>query len=289
MIIFEHCVEILAYLFIVHVPETTLHIFTFSQTATFLIVAILSSLILLRTAKGISFIKVFFPVTLFVTVQEFSEKTLPTACPIIFLLVLLLTADISSNTKLDFSPLSINAETVNSSKILHALLLVFGVIQTRFINNSISFLALGGGFAILAAWKAGSIMRNDQFKELMMRIYFLLSMDHLVMALCSFVTLPLVLRFLMPVVVSQFLFELYTLKRKKPKLEELYSQEKYFELSFSVCKYLNDGKFSRQIEEEICSLAEDRNVGQMEFMKEQEKNNLIYEKLVGLLTRVKSF
>jgi hypothetical protein len=73
MIIFEQCVEILAYLFIVHVPETTLHIFTFSQTATFFFVAILSFLILLRTAKGISFIKVFFPVTLFVTVQEFSE------------------------------------------------------------------------------------------------------------------------------------------------------------------------------------------------------------------------
>lgn len=237
--IYEHCVEFLSYLFILNDPQTVTAFFPYSNKTALLLIIILSTLIIVRIYTGISFIKAFYPVTLFVTMHGLSSDTLTVVCPILLLLTILVVGDVLSNTKLDFSPLSITAETINSTKLIHVLLIIFGVLQRILFNNAVSLIALGVGFALLAVLKASSIVSNESLKEILIRCYLLLSINHWTRAVSGWVTLPLFFQFLVPLVISQLLFQLYELKRARPTLDELYSQERFFELSLIVCNYWN--------------------------------------------------
>lgn len=109
MVIFEICAECLEYLFIVNAPEQIFSVFAFTQTAAISIIIALVTLITIRISSGISFVKLFYPLTFFILISTLSKQTIFIACLIAMLLLLLIAADILSNTKLDFSPLSINA------------------------------------------------------------------------------------------------------------------------------------------------------------------------------------
>ena len=72
-------------------------------------------------------------------------------------------------------------------------------------------------FFVLIIAKRGSLMRNGNFKELILRFYLLIGFDHFVTFLNSIVNLPLYVLIFLPIVVSQLSYELY--KRKKTELK----------------------------------------------------------------------
>jgi hypothetical protein len=109
-------------------------------------------------------------------------------------------------------------ETINFCKILHCLLFIFGIVQAALWNNLYSFLACGVGFGVLALIKASSQMNSERLKEILMRFYLLLTFDHFTMALHSLLPLPLFLRFAIPIILSQFAYQVYSLKKAIPKL-----------------------------------------------------------------------
>lgn len=110
------------------------------------------------------------------------------------------------------------AETINSNKIVHALLFTFGIIQAQILNNLFSIIICGVGFAFLTILKGASSTQNDNLKQVLMRIYLLLSMDHFMMVVSLFVSLPTALTFAAPIILSQFIYQVYSLKKSTPKL-----------------------------------------------------------------------
>lgn len=61
-------------------------------------------------------------------------------------------------------------------------------------------------------------MRNDNFKEFLMRVYLLLSMANMSLSLHLLIALPGIVRFALPLLLSQFIFQMYYILRKRIKL-----------------------------------------------------------------------
>lgn len=60
-------------------------------------------------------------------------------------------------------------------------------------------------------------MRNENFKELILRFYILIGFDHFLIFLNTVVSVPLYFQIFLPIAASQLLYEIY--KRKKTFLK----------------------------------------------------------------------
>lgn len=164
-------------------------------------------LLFLRIKCGISIFKVFYPVFLNIIISQQYYQTQSIAYLYLLLVVLLLIVDTLSNIKLDFSPQSITSENMNSTKIIHVCVFVFGVVYSSLQSTqTLLHLVSGVVFIGLAVMKRASLMRNDNFKELMLRLYLLIGFDHLLVFLALQVSLPLYVQIFVPIVASQLLF-----------------------------------------------------------------------------------
>lgn len=134
---------------------------------------------------------------------------------------------------------------------MHPLIFILGILQTKLWPGRYAYLGLGIAFGVLTLVKTTSMMRNSNFKQILLRLYLLLSVEHLVLFLDSYITLPVVIKITMPVIVSQFLFEIYRLRKDEIKIDELYSQEDYFKLSFKICEYMSSKLYFRKLEHSI--------------------------------------
>lgn len=158
--IFEHSFEALLYLIVIHSPNTISELIVLNQSTAIFIAAIFIKLIILRATTGISFIKIFYPVVLNLTLYLTSEETLPILIVILIVMGFLLVVDLLSNIALDFNQTSIHSETLNFTKLFHLMFFILGIIQSKFWNNSPGFLLSGVAFGVLTLLKGASIMRN---------------------------------------------------------------------------------------------------------------------------------
>jgi hypothetical protein len=77
---------------------------------------------------------------------------------------LLLIIDVITNTSFDFHSTNLSSESINSCKIIHYCLLVFGVFHSS-LNAGFLFHALSGGlFLILWTLKRASMCRSKDCK-----------------------------------------------------------------------------------------------------------------------------
>jgi hypothetical protein len=162
--IVEHCFEALVYLIVLHSPSAISELIEPNQSTAMMIAAIFIKLIILRATTGVSFIKIFYPVVLALTLYSSSQITPSFLVVILVLMGLLLVVDLLSNVALDFSPTTIHSETLNLTKFFHLILFLLAIIQSKSWNNSPAFLICGATFGLLALLKGASVMRNDNFK-----------------------------------------------------------------------------------------------------------------------------
>jgi hypothetical protein len=160
----------------------------------------------LRGVTGLSLVRIVSPAILCLTINMATTENLPTVGVIFLLLLVLSVGDILSNINMDFCHSSITSETLNFSKILHPLVLFYGILATRVWVTPYSLLVSGGLFTFLAFIKNASMMRSSTLKELIIRLYFLLACDHFIMFAAAMLPLPVVFQWVAPPLVSQLLY-----------------------------------------------------------------------------------
>jgi hypothetical protein len=91
---------------------------------------------------------------------------------------------------------------------------MFGIVYSSLQSYpKLLHLVSGALFVFLTLAKRASLMKNGNFKELILRFYFLIGLDHFLIFLNTIVALPLYVQIFVPIITSQLLYELY--KRKK--------------------------------------------------------------------------
>jgi hypothetical protein len=225
-IILENCLEAMTYLLAIHANQEIRDIVGEGFTQTFVIFCLLLGLLVLRAVCGVVAIKMAYPIILSLGLYEATIEVDDFHFVVVslFLLTLLLIMDVLSNIRLDFEQGSITAETLNFSKILHAFFFLFGIVNAIVCPSPYGNIIASLFFASLAVIKAFSMMPNPNYKEILIRIYLLLAIDHLVHFMGSLLPLPTIAYFVTPLIVSSFLYSVYDLKRSQVKLDELYSQ-----------------------------------------------------------------
>jgi hypothetical protein len=134
-------------------------------------------------------------------------------------------------------------------------------------------------FLVLFLIKRASTARSNTFKELLLRGYLFVVLSHISVALGNTLSLPVAAQILCSFVFSQLIFAAYSARRGIFKVDELYSQEKFFKLAFEVLKYLHGNDYDSNFEREI-----DQFIG-VSVGKETERRDRVYEKLVAVLAR----
>lgn len=196
-------------------------------------------LLVLRVWRGIACITFCYPDALDHLIKDIQAGNTGTAVAALTLLGILLIAEIMSNVRMDFESTSISSETLNSTKLVHLTFFIFGVVQINiWKDHFIPSLVCGCLFLFLFILKSFSIMLNNNLKEVQQRTYLLLSMDHFTILGSLYIQPPFIFLYLLPLLVSQFIYQIYEVRRKDPSLDELHSQEEYFRLSFTIFKYL---------------------------------------------------
>ena len=179
---------------------------------------LLAALLFVRIKYGNSIFKLFYPICLNIIINQQYYQTQIIVYFYLIIITLLMIVDTLSNIKLDFNPQSITSESMNISKIIHLSVFVFGIVYSSLQSYpTLLHLISGALFIILTFIKRASLMRNGNFKELILRFYLLIGLDHFVIFLNAIVSLPLYAQIFLPIVASQLLYELY--KRKKAVLK----------------------------------------------------------------------
>ena len=125
---------------------------------------------------------------------------------ILFLTLILTVGDVISNVSMDFNPSSIYSETINLSKMLHPIVLFYGILTSIVWSSPYAHLGSTGLFIMLAVLKNASMMRSSSLKEIVLRLYFLLACDHVVMFAAAMISLPVAFQWVAPPIISQFLY-----------------------------------------------------------------------------------
>ena len=159
------------------------------------------------------FFRIFYPMLLTLLLSSFSNQTIIWVALISPLILVLLVIDISSNIRLDFNSDSITAQTFNSTKIAHTIILSFGILQTFIWDNSILDLLTALAFLFLTLFKGFSIHRSDNFKSLLLRFYLIIALDHFVIFGLNYITFPLIVQLAIPLLGSQILLQLFYFSR----------------------------------------------------------------------------
>ena len=196
----------LSYLFAVHDCQSLCSYFGFDFFRRIEITLLLAALLVLRGVTGLSLVRIVSPAILCLTINMVTIENLPTVGVIFILLLVLSVGDVLSNINMDFSHSSITSETLNFSKIVHPLVLFYGILATRVWVVPYSLLVSGGLFTFLAFIKNASMMRSSTLKELTIRLYFLLACDHFIMFAAAMLPLPVVFQWVAPPLVSQLLY-----------------------------------------------------------------------------------